>query len=219
MSIMIAIPTLNLVTTEFMNCCLALRFPMNEKVQFFFFKDHAKQGVAEMRNKAVILAEELGFDYIFFIDDDVLFNADVLQKMYAHKKTIVNGIYWRKQMPSEPLLFKEWGKGSWSDYPENQLVRCVGAGLGMTLIDLKIFKLLAYPYFETINAGNGHKTTEDIYFYKQCECYNIPIFCDTSVECGHIDKANNFDLYWKGNKYDLEAQQEILNKYTRDIKA
>lgn len=218
MSVLIVIPTLNLITSDFTVGLMALRYPMNVKSQTMFLK---YMTIDDAYNRAVEIALKGNYEYMFILEDDVLIQPDTLQKLYDHHVMVVSGIYHRKQMPSEPLVFKEWGKGTMRDIPENELIQVVGGSFGCSLINTDVFKLMKdrmplEPIFKTINASNNHKTTQDIYFYKNCEKLGIPIHVDTGVQCGHIDKADNFKIYLGGKSYTKEQQQEIIEKFTRE---
>jgi len=68
--------------------------------------------VADARNFIVNKAIKEDFDYIFFVDDDVLIPRCALVQLIHHKTDIVGGFYYRKYFPLESTGMHENEEGS-----------------------------------------------------------------------------------------------------------
>jgi hypothetical protein len=169
-------------------------------IQFFFrlgrnYPDHnfalmspTRMSIDRMRNFAVKVALESEFDYVMFIDDDVLVPFDAYGKLIAADKDIVAGNVVIRGYPYNNMVFKfDDDKKSkisfYNDFPEENLVACDAIGCSLVLIKCSLLQKLTPPYFVT-----GTHNTEDIYLCMkaQKEVEDVTIFIDKSIECGHV---------------------------------
>lgn len=86
-----------------------------------------------------------GATHLLFVDSDMIFPSDTIPKLLAHKKEIVGATYNKREFPlkkvSKPL----------TEESETELYEAQHNGLGVTLIDLSIFKE------EWVDPQNGRK--------------------------------------------------------------
>lgn len=152
--------------------------------------------IYESRNKLAQRALELECDYVMWFDSDMIIPADALTKMVKHMeegKDMVTGVYYRRQPPFTPVLFKTLGVndqvGSWegyNDYPENEMFELDGAGFGCVMIKSSVLlDMIANKgnWFEPL-AGFG----EDLSFFIRAKELGYKLYCDPSIQCGHIGR-------------------------------
>jgi hypothetical protein len=76
--------------------------------------------VAEARNVAVAEFLKQGFEWLIFIDHDVIlpptFLITVNQRIMTDKNPAWSGLYFTKAMPSEPLIFRGAGGSYYADW-------------------------------------------------------------------------------------------------------
>ena len=151
--------------------------------------------IHDARNKAVLEAKNLKADYILFIDNDMSFPSDTLQKLVddiqEKQADIVCGLFFKREPPYAPTSLlrlektndKEIGFTSLKEWPEG-LVEIDGCGMAFTLIDMKLFDRVKYPWF-----AFREEVGEDLYL-----CFNAKIqakakmYCDTRIHVGHIGR-------------------------------
>lgn len=147
--------------------------------------------VADARNLVVARAVRDNYEWLLFIDHDVILPPDAFIKInqYMQKKEypIVNGLYFTRGLPAEPLIYRGLGTSHYTGWKLGDKVWADGAGMGCTLIDVNILKAVfaeSDPYtvqgttirrvFHTpaecvYNEGRGvwesHIGTEDLHFY------------------------------------------------------
>jgi hypothetical protein len=191
-----------------------MQYPISVQGEVMFVR--GKGSVGEKRNKAINYALTKGHSHIFFLDDDVIIPPYTLRAMWHHNKDIIYGIYYTKTKYSMPLVFEKEGAGAWMDYPKDQLFEVWGGSQGCCLIKTEIFKQMKMPYFYTPPAEEEStlkKGTEEHHFWKQCDEFNIKRYCDSTIQCGHIDKTDfdeggNPAIYFKGEKIKNQPPED-----------
>ena len=140
-----------------------------------------------MRHLATTKALEDGADYILHLDADEIYPEDTpewLMKHMSDEKMVVAGLCADRTKNSSvtfdftdesPRVQRRPLK------PNGGLVQVDVTGLGGVMTDPKIYKLLGESYFEGLK-GYG----DDISFCYNCKQKNIPIWCDTDLQFGHI---------------------------------
>ena len=170
---------------ETVKSLLELKCPYEKEVVI------ATQGyhIAENRNFIAIQAVKNGSDYLFTVDDDMIFPSDTLEKMLVHKKDIVGTAYHPRfeidKDTHKPLdkthiiTLKEEGK--------KELFECEAVGTGVMLINTKVFHFIDRPWFKITNHETGYTTMgEDWWFCSQVRKARFKVYCDPTLEIGHI---------------------------------
>jgi glycosyltransferase involved in cell wall biosynthesis len=142
--IAIGIPSFGMVHLFFAARLLNLRMPMNRVIRWFYV---VGKEVGHARNEIVEAA--LSFDdtetvcsHVLFLDDDVLFHPEALNKLLSNQRDIVSGLYYAKsQVPTPLVLHGDYG-GLERDWTPGDLVECEGHGMGLTLINADVFRRL-----------------------------------------------------------------------------
>lgn len=151
---------------------------------------------AENRNYCVYQALKNGSDFLLFVDDDMTFDADTIDRLLAHGKEIVGVASNSRVLPKSPTvgLMDENGEYMHPDrtsphkmkIPES-LFKAFFVGTGVMLIDMKVFEKLPKPWFKFTMDDNGQVTKgEDGYFCEQARAHGIDIWCDPTLSIGHI---------------------------------
>ena len=103
MNIFIAVPCMDSVPAVFAQSLASLKKVGNCAIGF-------KPGslVYMARNDLAKQAVKMGADYIFWLDSDMIFDADVLERMLetmeSNNLDILSGIYYRRVPPYTPVL-------------------------------------------------------------------------------------------------------------------
>lgn len=154
--------------------------------------------VSDLRNEAARIAIAQGCTHILFLDADMIWPPDVLDRMLAHhEQGIVSGLYFLKTWPHWPVgltrprvnpqtlaVDYDYDKGA----PfEGGLVPQALVGMGCTLIPVSVFQAMPAPWFEYQSDNDGNWTvTEDVAFCQKAAALGVPIWLDPSVKCGHV---------------------------------
>jgi hypothetical protein len=116
--------------------------------------------------------------HVLFIDSDMRFPPDTLDKLLAHKLDIVGANCKHRQA-------NKWTAGV-SSKGKAGLVEVGGLGFGVTLIRTDVFMRIAEPWFATPFDGSKF-IGEDIFFYHKAKeaGFKIMIDHDLSQEIKH----------------------------------
>lgn len=154
--------------------------------------------VAQARTDAIKKALNEGYDYIFWIDDDLIIPRNTLVKLISHEADIVGGFYYRKYLPLESvgmreiLLNNEKVPSRIKDYKIGDIIHnTLVLPSGLSLVKLDIFKNISEPWFRTVNIEGAPAITEDTYFCQKAKSAGYDIITDTGIQGIHVDIQNN----------------------------
>lgn len=186
----LAVPTYNgKIDNDFFHCAMLLDKTGPFQLEIFQTK---RMVVHYAREKIAELCLEQGFDYIWWLDDDMVFPPDTLTRLMAHKKPVVSALAYQRREPYNCCLFKWKTVPHLKDYGgtfdhlngiERTGLRKIDAcGAACMLMETSVLRKLAdkRPWFDNKKFG------EDLHFCKLCEEAGIPIYGDTDLIIGHI---------------------------------
>ena len=204
---MIAITTAETVAHEVMESIYNLDVP--DDVETTLRIIHA-YNVADGRNSLADMMMNEGFDYIFFVDNDVILPKNALVDLYNMNWYFSVGTYPRKEEqtltspdPFTTLYYhSDKNKEVYCPFflPKSQLKRgyitqvdC--CGLGCALIRRDLFEKIEKPWFFFAHEGEPIATNtgeycigEDMWFCRKVIRANMQIWAHGSVLCGHLGK-------------------------------
>lgn len=185
---MIAVPCMDQVSALFAQSLATIRRPGETMVSFLI-----GSLITDARNSLAKQAISAGADYILWLDSDMTFPPNVLEKMLKHMeegKDIVSGLYFRRRPPFTPVLFKHLEKGNnvaYDDYPKETVFECDGVGFGCVMMKKEILLdvlLNCGTFFDQIdNYG------EDLSFCMRAKEQGYKIYCDSTIKCGHVGQV------------------------------
>ena len=158
----------------------------------------AEQGytIAENRNYCVAQAKKNGSDALMFIDDDMTFPPDTLERLASRDKQVIGVNSYSRCLPPSSTVGLMDKKGEymhpskhteWEMQVPDYLFEAYFVGTGVALIDMEVFKKIKSPYFVFTYDKNGQVIHgEDGNFCRKVKEAGIGIWCDGSIEIGHL---------------------------------
>jgi len=162
------------------------------------------------RESMVKSALDFGFEWIFFLDSDVIVPRDALQKLFSHGLPLVCGIY--KAKKPNGFFWAAWMRGKTPEGKEafvpvadwnGRLFEVDVTGAGCMLVNRSVFddirKKTDLPFFvwgkernptllDKLNAPDPlmRDVSEDFWFCMLAKHCGIRIIIDGDVKCGHL---------------------------------
>ena len=146
--------------------------------------------VHQNQNNIVDYAVENKFDYVFFVECDMVFEPETLNKLLADDKDIICANY---NYRSEPRCSMVYGLNE-----KNELImlgnklpketfKCGAIPTGLTLIKTSVFEKLKKPYFfYEYNEEGVMESSQDVYFCQKAREAGFEIWCNPQIITNHI---------------------------------
>ncbi len=128
---------------------------------------------------------------LFFLDADMIVESDVVNKLLALNKPIVGAAYNNRRLPLCTNVKISDGNGGYIGDPDMKLpdvpFQCAGVPTGCMLIDIASIKNIPHPWFDLTYFDDGSlRLGEDIYFCKKAQEHGLEVWCDPTIQIGHI---------------------------------
>ena len=194
--ILIAVPCMDMVSARFAQSLATLKKVGKCTVSFLM-----GSLIYDSRNKLAGYAVDMEADYILWLDSDMVFQPDTLERMMAvldeHPEIdVLSGLYFRRANPFTPVLFSklelnEDGGLDFEDVAElpDGLFEVAGCGFGCVLMRTDCLLDLAAKegggswFTPLANAG------EDCAFCIRARREGYKIYCDPDIDLGHMAYA------------------------------
>lgn len=156
--------------------------------------------IHDLRFSLAQLAIKNKYDYILWIDSDMVFESTVLYDLLEADKDIVSAVCFMRRAPYEPCVYSKMRMGrtleedqieKYLDYPTDEVFEVEACGLAMVLMKVVVLEdiilKVGQPFFP---VKSDHRTLgEDLSF-----CYNArksghKIWATPKPKVGHIGKA------------------------------
>ena len=128
------------------------------------------------------------YDYIMWIDSDIVFKPEHFFKLLEHDKDIVSGLYLKKpqtdsmaDIPTSFACFVDDDYRNLMTHEANgELINVRANGMGWMLVKKGVFEKIDYPWFGMINHHG-----EDLSFQLRAKDAGFDSYVDTSIIVGH----------------------------------
>ena len=206
MKILIAIPCMDQIPALFAQSLVTLKKVGDCSIAF-----QMGSLIYTSRNDLGRIAIQSGSDYVLWLDSDMVFEPDTLErmlkKMQENELDFLTGVYYRRTIPYSPVLFKDLkyadNKATWSEYkklPENALIEVGGCGFGLVLMSTEMLMSVQAKYNTMFQPLLG--LGEDLAFcWRAREC-GYKLMCDTSIEAGHVGNVIVNGHYWRAYSHE-----------------
>jgi len=188
-SVIIATCTLGVVRIEHEVATLAQTLPLWRTFKRIII---VGKTTTDARNMAVKQAQDEGFDYLFFWDDDViphdrLATQHLVAVLDADPSIdLVGGIYPRK-VTMEPIVAKDNGAktGVWWGWRDGRAEQVYMTGTGFLVI--RVSSLAKIPVTDGRYFEVDDKMTDDFFFADWCAATKLKWYAAGNVVCDQID--------------------------------
>lgn len=205
----------------------------SQRTRYPFTFDIQRQTYIHMaRNRAVWEAVDAKASHLMFIDSDINFPADGIEKLLETGKDIVGGLYYGRMTPfpvakiKHPTLENELTTPSRVP-DEATLVPVEAIGTGFLLINMDVFKKMEPPFFfhaKPADFGLNPKPFpydeigEDVAFCLTARKMGMQVWAHTGIRLGHVGNSTKHKedfTRWireekKKYKQNVEKEQTVM---------
>ena len=167
--------------------------------------DNSREALTKAQNKIRKLLLEGNYDYLLFVESDLLIPQGTIRRLVAHQKPVVGSVYNIARdhnfipciflddlsvdgfRATRPLGIKMVDGEKKLDPQEvvdflkrGGIQQCHGVGFGCTLIQKQLVE--RFPFWYDGRFENKHS---DVYFYLDLSRESIPVYVDTDVVIYH----------------------------------
>lgn len=154
--------------------------------------------IYDLREKMVESFLNSKCDAILFIDSDMTFEPEYIDKLASYDLPFVTAMAFKRTPPFQPCFYTKLTYENKEpllevpiDYSEG-ILEIEGAGMACVLIKREVFKQVKKPYFFP-KPGLG----EDLTFCLKLKKAGVKMYCDTTTGFGHL---SNFEVTEKSFK-------------------
>lgn len=188
-TITVGIPcNMGVVKAEFMSSFIGM-IAGNNCVKHLEWADSGP--IHKQRENLVMAALNKGTTHLLMLDSDMVMPFNLIPGLARHQQPIVGALCFKRWPaytatlyqgePRQLRVMMQWPEG---------LVKVTATGCAAMLIDLAVFGNLDPPWFRYEEDRGGKTIGEDIGFCYRAGDADIPIYVDTTIECGHIGSMN-----------------------------
>ena len=195
MKIFIAIPCMDSVNTLFFQSVLSLNMESLGSPKYGVSRSSL---IYDARNALAQTAIEAGAERIMWLDSDMVFEPDVIQRLSADMdegREFVSGIYFKRKNPVAPVVYKKTGyieNGNkltpyaveYADYPKDEIFDVAGVGFGCCMMAVDLLKQVYEKYGAPFAPSPGFG--EDLSLCRRLEEMGVKMWCDSRVKAGHV---------------------------------
>jgi len=186
LKICLAIPHVGTVRIE---TCMSVVGIVTSTPHDIYFAQREGAYIEQNRTRLIQMAIEQGCDKLFFLDSDIVVEGQVINKLLAHNKPIIGAAYNMRSFPLYSNVKFTDENGKFIAVPElpKELFKCAGVPTGAMLIDIPTVQKLPHPWFDLTYFEDGSLCVgEDIYFCQKAIEHGEEIWCDPTIQIGHI---------------------------------
>lgn len=203
MRTLIAVPCMDTVHTLFFTSMMNLHKPEGTELAV-----NCSSLVYTARNNLAKKAIDEGFDRVLWLDSDMVFDADLLDRLSEDMDKglqYVCGLFFTRKNPIRPCIYSflgekpnENGEGTpaadaYFDYPREQVFPVEGSGFGAVMMTTDLIRKCGpSPFFPILGFG------EDFTFCLKARETGATLWCDSRIKVDHCGmNLINEEIYIK----------------------
>lgn len=207
MKTLIAIPCMDTIEADFVECLLNLRHVGEVEIKLL-----KASLVYDARNQITdYVLRNGGYDYVLWLDSDMTFEPDLMEKLIADiegtedgiRKMAVSGLCFGRRPPFKPCIYNHLEVQTngqmvlpvcknWFDYPRDQMFEVEACGFACLLMRMEMLEAMGIygvPFFPVGGLG------EDLTFCWRAKKLDMKFHCDSRLKIGHIMRIHVDEMF------------------------
>jgi hypothetical protein len=195
-----------------------LRKTYNTKLMFF-----RSPLVSNGRNAIAETFLTKKFDYLMFIDSDIIFPPYAIGQLIKQDKDVIGGMYFEKGESHRPVVYELNKRDRFealTKFPKEPF-KCDGIGAGFLLVKFKVLDSFSEEVcarlgkpFNMRQRAEGGEEGEDLAACRRFKELGFEIWCDPTFKLGHVGLEIFDERHYKAN---LALGKFDKFEYTNDI--
>jgi len=148
--------------------------------------------IVNQREQLARMAMDQGSSHVLWLDSDMMFPPDAIQRLLAHNVSLVAGNYVTRQYPHKTVAYRQLH--DWCSYVQHtadqqQLISVAAVGMGCMLVTTALMAEMQSPLFQTTwQPHSEDHMGEDFYFCTRARELGHEIWIDPvlSLELQHL---------------------------------
>lgn len=187
MKLLIAIPAMDYMATDFVRSLVALTNRLKDDGVDFETRIEAGTLVHMARDRLARYAMNNEFTDILWLDSDMVFTDEILEDLQFSGKNFVSGICHSRRKPYSSCLFTEYWpqptKWAYEDYPSNTF-EVAACGFAAVLISVEIIRAVVMEFNTAFTPTEYFG--EDVAFCDRARKLGYRVYAEPAVKVGHI---------------------------------
>ena len=150
------------------------------------------------RNRTTMVKEAIAFgmEKVLFVDSDMFFAPDCLNRLLSHDKDIIGAAYNGRIQGDPQTTVKQLGPEGIAGKPLaapllSGVFPAYAVGTGFMLIDCHVFQRIPQPWFHTTYHADGEVDVgDDVWFCLQAQKAGFQVWCDNTLNVKHTGDFN-----------------------------
>jgi hypothetical protein len=162
-----------------------------------YWQNHNLTFISNMKNEILRYAYSLDFDYVWFIDSDLILQPDTLYYLLKADKDIVSEIFWTKWTPDSEEMPNAWDYDNYSflpdtieNYKKKGVYECGGTGACILISRNVMAKGVNYSFINNISFWG-----EDRAFSIRAVVNGFKLYVDTNCPALHLYRQSDVERY------------------------
>lgn len=163
--------------------------------------------MCDLRNEMIRVALEGGYDYLFFVDSDLILQPGTLQQLIRADKPAVAEIFWTQAEPGKPIVWTNcWmydqctsSEADYIQWSKPGVYPVGGTGacflIGRDVLEAGVNYSPLYNIREILRG-------EDRYFCVRAAAHGIQLWIDTNLPARHLYRDSEYKQYME-DKYGV----------------
>lgn len=196
MKILLGMPTIGKVPTKTVISLIQLLHVFNKEDDVVWPMIVEGSLVYTARDTVAQFAVERDFDYVLYVDSDMIFEAADLERLLKHKVGICSGLYVKRQGAPENVAYTKIITRRYFPYRAPKLIEdktksgfseIAACGFGFMLVKVSVLKTMFKYYKSLFEPFKG--VGEDVAFSIRARRLGYKTFIDRDVKLGHIGEV------------------------------
>ena len=187
MKLMVAVPTTDYVSAEFMRCLVNLSMKLVKDGVDADVRVVGGTLVYIARNKLAAIAIEHGYDQVLWLDSDMVFGENIVDDLLFCGKEMVCGVFVSRRPQYKPCVYSDItdpGNMIKVEHFGTQPFRVDGCGFATVMTSVELLKAVRDRFGPPFQPNE--KYGEDLAFCDRVKQLGREIWCDPTVRPGHI---------------------------------